>query len=316
MSVTASALSREYVDAKKGTRTLALQPISFELKAGEVCGLLGPNGAGKTTLVKVLSTLLLPSSGTAQVCGHDVVTEAKTVRGLIGLVLGGEQGLYGSLSARQNLAYWAAVYDVPRQAVDARIASLLERVGLGGKADTPGVRVSRGMKQRLHPARGLIGNPQVLFLDEPTIGMDPVGAHHFRTLVRELRSEGKTILITTHDMDEAEALCDTLMLIDRGALLGVQTPAAFASRVRRLERVEAEIHDESLVTRLRALAGVLSVARRSAAEEVYRVELDAGARLADVLGFLVAHGVVSINTPRPSLEEAYLQVFGGAASGG
>ena len=113
MSVTASALSREYVDAKKGTRTLALAPISFELKAGEVCGLLGPNGAGKTTLVKVLSTLLLPSSGTAKVCGHDVETEAKTVRGLIGLVLGGEQGLYGSLSARQNLAYWAAVYDVP-----------------------------------------------------------------------------------------------------------------------------------------------------------------------------------------------------------
>ena len=314
MSVTASALSREYVDAKKGTRTLALQPISFELKAGEVCGLLGPNGAGKTTLVKVLSTLLLPSSGTAQVCGHDVVTEAKTVRGLIGLVLGGEQGLYGSLSARQNLAYWAAVYDVPRKAVDARIASLLERVGLKEKADTPVERFSRGMKQRLHLARGLIGNPQVLFLDEPTIGMDPVGAHHFRTLVRELRSEGKTILITTHDMDEAEALCDTLMLIDRGTLLGVQTPAAFASRVRRLERVEAEIHDESLVTRLRALPGVLSVARRSAAEALYRVELDAGARLADVLGFLVAHGVVSINTPRPSLEEAYLQVFGGAAT--
>ena len=316
MSVTASALSREYVDAKKGTRTLAPQPISFELKAGEVCGLLGPNGAGKTTLVKVLSTLLMPSSGTAQVCGHDVVTEAKTVRGLIGLVLGGEQGLYGSLSARQNLAYWAAVYDVPRQTVDARIGSLLERVGLAEKADTPVERFSRGMKQRLHLARGLIGNPQVLFLDEPTIGMDPVGAHHFRTLVRELRSEGKTILITTHDMDEAEALCDTLMLIDRGALLGVQTPAAFASRVRRLERVEAEIHDESLVTRLRALAGVLSVARRSAAEAVYRVELDAGARLADVLGFLVAHGVVSINTPRPSLEEAYLQVFGGAATAG
>src|SRR6266540_7203909 len=177
---------------RKRPAVTALDHVSLTIPLGEIHGLLGPNGAGKTTLVKILSTVLLPTGGRARVLGRDVVSETKQVRPLIGIVFGGERGLYTRLTARQNLEYWGALYRLPTATVKERTRALLDRVGLADRADQRVEEYSRGMKQRLHLARGLIADARVLFLDEPTTGMDPLAARDFRQLVAQLRSEGRT----------------------------------------------------------------------------------------------------------------------------
>ena len=218
-AVEVERLTRLYKGRHGSPDVRALDGIDLAIEEGAVHGLLGPNGAGKTTLVKVLSTVLLPTSGTARVLGHDVVRETDRVRRLIGIVFGGDRGLYFGLTGRQNLLYWAALYGVPEQQARRRAAELLERVGLEERANARVETYSRGMKQRLHLARGLVADARVLLLDEPTTGMDPIAGRDFRALVVGLRSEGRTILLTTHDMAEAESVCDRVALIDHGRLL-------------------------------------------------------------------------------------------------
>jgi ABC-2 type transport system ATP-binding protein len=167
------------------------------------------------------------------------------------------------------------------------------------------------MKQRLHLARGLLGQAKVLFLDEPTIGMDPVAARDFRQLVRELRDEGRTILLTTHDMAEAEALCDRVALIDHGRLLAVETPAQLAQYVARFERIDFEGGPDTLLTRVREHRGVAAVQPIPLDQGTgYRVELSDEDAQQPVLKLLVEHGVTTIRTSRPSLEEVYVHVIG------
>src|SRR5436189_1793843 len=171
LAVEVRDIGRVYTTRRRITVT-ALDGVSLSIPSGEVHGLLGPNGAGKTTLVKILSTVLLPTSGRASVCGHDVVGDTKAVRPLIGIVFGGERGLYTRLTARQNLEYWGALYRLSGREIKRRSVALLERMGLTDRADQRVEEFSRGMKQRLHLARGLMGDAKVLFLDEPTTGMD------------------------------------------------------------------------------------------------------------------------------------------------
>src|SRR2546421_4874670 len=213
---------RRFFPPRKREPVTALDRVSLAIPVGEVHGLLGPNGAGKTTLVKILSTVLLPTSGRATVLGHDVVADARAVRPQIGIVFGGERGLYWRLTGRQNLEYWGALYKLSSRLTRERAQKLLERVGLTDKADQRVEEYSRGMKQRLHLARGLMGDARVLFLDEPTTGMDPLAAREFRTLIGELRGEGRTILLATHDMVEAEIVCDRVTLIDRGKIIAAE----------------------------------------------------------------------------------------------
>ena len=299
-------LGRTYKSPDKTVE--ALIGVSLRFAEGEVSGLLGPNGAGKTTLVKILSTVLLPTTGHASVLGHDVATNTAAVRPLIGIVFGGDRGLYWQLTARETLEYWAALYNVPPRETKARTTALLERVGLGTWADARVETYSRGMKQRLHLARGLISNARVLFLDEPTIGMDPLAARDFRNLVRELKAEGRTILLTTHDMAEAEAVCDRVALIDHGRVLAVETPASLAQLVSQHERIDFEHADPAgFLDHLRALPGVSGVAPDGL---THRVSLSDGTQVRAVLAFLVAAGVTSLSTSRPSLEEVYVHVIG------
>jgi ABC-2 type transport system ATP-binding protein len=302
LAIETHELSRRY-----GAERLALDGVSLEVEQGEVRGLLGPNGAGKTTLVKLLSTVLLPSAGSARILGHDLVRDTAQVRRQIGLVFGGDNGLYRNLSARDNLRFWAALYDVPAREVTARVDALLARVGLRERADQLVRTYSRGMKQRLHLARGLIGQARVLFLDEPTIGMDPMAARDFRQIVRELREEGRTILLTTHDMAEAEALCDRVALIDRGKLLTVETPSALARYVARHERIDFEGASEPLLAQLRAHAGVAAV---QASHGGHRIELAHEDAHRGVLALLFEGGITSLRTSRPSLEEVYMHLIG------
>lgn len=307
-AVETRGLGRAYKGKNRSSPEIrALDNVSLSIETGEVRGLLGPNGAGKTTLVRILSTILLPSEGEAFVLGHDVVQETAAVRALIGIVFGGDKGLYPKLSARQTLDYWAALYNVPAAEARRRVPALLERVGLTERSDDRVETYSRGMKQRLHLARGLIGDARVLFLDEPTIGMDPIAARDFRALIGELRGEGRTILLTTHDMAEAEAVCDRVALIDRGRLLAVETPESLAQLVSRHERIDFEgsVHTADIVRELGGVAAVDAVPTGG-----YRVEVEDSDVIRTVLSHLVDAGVTTVRTSRPSLEEVYVHIIG------
>ena len=205
--------------------------MSFEIGEGELFGLLGPNGAGKTTTIKMLITLLIPTSGSARVLGHDVVQDAAWVRSRIGYVFGGDRGLYERLSALDNLRYFAELYAVEPRRQRQRINELLELVGLQGREKERVEGYSRGMRQRLHIARGLLHDPPVVFLDEPTIGVDPVGARELRATIASLTDSGKTVLLTTHYMFEADQLYDRIAVIAKGEIVGEGTPRELKERV-------------------------------------------------------------------------------------
>ncbi|HVM17623.1 MAG TPA: ABC transporter ATP-binding protein [Gaiellaceae bacterium] len=293
---------------KRDARVVALDDVSLAIPEGEIHGLLGPNGAGKTTLVKILSTVLLPTSGRALVCGHDVVAETSAVRPLIGIVFGGERGVYTRLTARQNLEYWGALYKLPPRTVKERTAALLDRVGLADRADQRVEQYSRGMKQRLHLARGLIADAKVLFLDEPTTGMDPLAAREFRRLIGELKREGRTILLTTHDMVEAETVCDRVTLIDRGKILATESPRSLGRLISRFQRIDVEGADARLLATVGALPGVGAVTARE--DGGARIEVNEEGATREVLRHLVEAGVTSVKTSLPGLEEVYVQVIG------
>jgi ABC-2 type transport system ATP-binding protein len=290
-----------------GDRVVALDGVSLTIPAEEIHGLLGPNGAGKTTLVKILSTVLIPTSGSARVLGHDVVAETSAVRPLIGIVFGGDRGLYWRLTGRQNLEYWGALYKLPRKATRTRAQQLLERVGLTDKADERVEAYSRGMKQRLHLARGLMGDGKVLFLDEPTTGMDPLAAREFRTLIGELRGEGRTVLLATHDMAEAEVVCDRVTLIDRGKIIATESPRTLGHLLSRFQRIDVEEAPEPVLAEIRGLRGVTAV---EPVDGGIRIEVDEEGVTQVVLECLVAAGVTSVRTSLPNLEEVYVQLIG------
>jgi ABC-2 type transport system ATP-binding protein len=312
-AVRTASLRREYRTGRRraATTTVALDGVDLEIPRGEVHGLLGPNGAGKTTLCKILSTVLLPTSGNAEVAGYDVVTETDQVRHRMGIVFGGERGLYFRLTARRNLRYWGALHRLSDREAARRADELLERVGLTARADEHVETFSRGMKQRLHLARGLISDPEVLLLDEPTTGMDPVAARDFRALVGELHGEGRTILITTHDMVEAESLCERVTLIDRGQLLATETPRTLATWISRFERVDVDVVEEDALAAIASMPGVGDVIRRD--DGGARIETTEDGAAAEVLRRLLDHGASSIRTSLPSLEEVYLHVVGDRA---
>lgn len=287
---------------------VALDRVSLSVDHGEVRGLLGPNGAGKTTLVKILSTVLLPTSGTAQVFGRDVVTSTRWVREHIGVVFGGERGLYGRITARQNLEYWAALYQLGHRAGRARVDELLDQFGLRESADMPVDRMSRGMKQRVHLARGLLSRPQLLFLDEPTLGMDPVAARGFHQLFTQLRADDTTVLLTTHDMAEAEQLCDMVTLIDHGRILGTERPQEVGQWITEYERVEARIADARILAAIRALPGVAGL--ESLPDDWVRINTNGPGAVTSALKLIVGEGITALRVDKPSLQEVYLELIG------
>ena len=293
---------------RHGTSIRALAGVDLAVAEGEIHGLLGPNGAGKTTLVKILTTILIPTSGRARVLGHDVVEEAGAVRRLIGLVFGGDRGLYTRLTARQNLDYWAALYDVAAHEASDRVEELLGTVGLSERADDRVEGFSRGMKQRLHLARGLIGRPRVLFLDEPTVGLDPMAALDFRSLVARLRADGTTIFLTTHDLAEAEAVCDRVSLIDRGEILATESPATLGRIISEHEWIEARTDVTAVIDAVTRIVGAEAV--EVVGGGVVRFRPGSSDLVRQALESLIAHGVTGIRTGHPSLQDVYLHLMG------
>jgi ABC-2 type transport system ATP-binding protein len=288
----------------------AVRGVSFAIEQGELFGLLGPNGAGKTTTIKMLITLLIPTKGTARVLGYDVVKDAREVRKRIGYVFGGERGVYERLSGYDNLRYFAELYGVPPREIRPRIDALLELVGLKGREQERAEGYSRGMKQRLHIARGLLHDPPVVFLDEPTIGLDPVGARELRATIASLADAGKTILLTTHYMFEADALCDRIAVINRGQIVAQGTPADLKRDVAQGTVVEVEVFGipEGTVERVRSLSGVQSVSVEEREQaQLLLVQTRADVELTQaILGQLDGANVGRISRREPSLEDAYV----------
>lgn len=300
---------------RKVKEVVAVEDISFDIAPGELFGLLGPNGAGKTTTVKVLATLLIPTAGAARVQGFDVVRDANQVRKRIGFIFGGERGLYWRLSGIDNLRYFGSLYHVDPEVVKQRIPLLLELVGLNGRGNERVEGYSRGMKQRLHVARTLLHDPEVLFLDEPTIGLDPVGAREFRQVIHNLQSENKTILLTTHYMFEADSLCQRVGVINHGRIVALDTPANLKEYVRDLNVIELELFGvpDTVMEQVRGQQFVDSVALENRDQrQVMLVHSHLGAEAVPAL-MTVLNGVRvgRVQVREPTLEDAYVRLVGG-----
>ncbi|WP_324670001.1 ABC transporter ATP-binding protein [Geochorda subterranea] len=299
---------------------VAVDSVSLEVRPGEVLGLLGPNGAGKSTLIRMLSTLVEPSSGRAAICGHDVLEAPAAARGCLGVVMAGERHLYWKLTGRENLHYFATLYRVPARAIPGRVEAVLDRLGLTARADELVERYSTGMRQRLSLARALLHDPPALLLDEPTLGLDPQAARTLRELVLELKAEGRAILLTTHYMEEADFLCDRVAIIDHGRIVACDTPSALKRRLaaHRLFRLEVAGLGHDL-ERLRARLGDLRLASAQEDQEasVTRLTLafpDGRRDVADILDAVFAEGLhlLGFSVKEPTLEDVFIAMTGRA----
>src|SRR5689334_8315755 len=225
--------SKQKTGENESREFVALDQVSLEVRPGELFGLLGPNGAGKTTLIKILTTLLAPTSGKAWVDGLEVENQARELRPRINMVSGGESSGYGILTVRENIWLFARIYGVPNHLIRERTDRMLEVVGLADKAGSRVSHLSTGQRQKMNFCRGFITDPKILFLDEPTLGLDVTAARNIRQFIRQWMKEGpqRTLLLTTHYMAEADELCDRLAIVDRGKILACDTPANLKRRV-------------------------------------------------------------------------------------
>src|SRR6266516_1141465 len=299
----------------------AVQGVTFSVERGELLGLLGPNGAGKTTIIKMLNTLLLPTAGSARVLGYDVVKHPVAVRQRIGYVFGGDRGLYDRLSGLDNLRFFAELYGVDPAVQRRRIGTLLDMVGLIGRERERVEGYSRGMRQRLHIARGLLNEPEVLFLDEPSIGVDPVAARDLRAIIKELAAGGTTVLLTTHYMAEADELCDRVAVIVAGRFKALGRPADIKASVvndQVLEICARSVRDVHLDA-LRRLPGVRSVGvdNHSDGASVILVRADGTSNFhASAIRTLNDLWIIRVNTRQASLEDAYIALMSPAQGTG
>lgn len=313
-------LTRVYVSSKgffkrEKIHTLAVDHISFEVEQGELFGVLGPNGAGKTTTIKLLTTLLLPTDGQAFIMDHNVATEAQKVRRVINVIYGGERGLYPRLTARQNLQYAADLYNVETGLAETRINELLSLVGLHKRADERVENFSRGMKQRLHIARGLINNPEILFMDEPTIGLDPEAAHDLRQTVKRLTGQGKTIFLTTHDLWEADQLCDRIAILQHGKVIALDTPRGLRGIMGDFQIIEVETFDMPGNKRQELESALsenpISIANYGAKQTIKIQTTEPNALMAQVKCLLEDVKILDMRIREQSLEDAYLSLVRG-----
>jgi ABC-2 type transport system ATP-binding protein len=293
----------EWVEAVKG--------ISFEVRKGELFGLLGPNGAGKTTTIKMLTTLLEPSGGSARILGFDLIKDAREIRRRINLVAEGERTLYWRLSAYENLKYFARIYYVPKSEMERRIEGLLKLVGLWERRNDLVMNYSRGMKQRLAIAKALINDPQILFLDEPTLGLDVQSALFVREFVKRLvKEEGKTVLLTTHHMVEAEELCDRIAIIDHGKIIALDTPGGLKKLVKGEEAVEVTARD-FIPSLIEKSPWKLAVVHSTEGRTVLRGSVN-GEDLPRLVEWLVKNRVkvLSVERKEPTLEDVFIKLTG------
>jgi len=321
-AIDARGVRREY-KAKPKT-VVALDGIDLRVEPGELFGLLGPNGAGKTTLIKILTTLLLPSAGTASVFGFDVARQTRQLRRIMNIVSGGEQSGYGLLQVREQLWMFSQFYGLGVREGWRRVDELVDAVGLQEQRQQKVSSLSTGQRQKLNLARGLLNDPWILFLDEPTLGLDVSAARSVRELVQGWQHAvtGRTILLTSHYMAEVEELCDRIAIVDRGRILAIGTPAELKRRVQResLFQLEVDRLDGGPAT-LTRLPGVVSAVSPSAADAgttstrqtvVVNLVLEQDAALAGVVAALgsIGSSIVALRKSEPSLEDVFVELVG------
>ena len=294
--------------------THALRGLDLAVPAGSVCGVLGPNGAGKTTLIRILATLADPDGGTARIAGHDVVRDAERARALIGLA-GQYAAVDEKLTGRGNLRMFGRLYHLSRADARRRADELLERFDLTEAADRPVAGYSGGMRRRLDLITSLILRPRVLFLDEPTTGLDPRSRNEIWEAVRELVADGTTVLLTTQYLDEADQLADAIAVVDHGRVIASGTPEQLKRGIG--ERLDVALADPALVGRAGTVLGALTGGEPETEPETGRLSLplpgDAGTvRLADVVRELDRAGIdaADVSVRRPTLDEVFLRLTG------
>jgi ABC-2 type transport system ATP-binding protein len=298
----------------------AVNGVDLQIKRGEIFGLLGPNGAGKSTTIRMLCTLLEPTSGTAHVNGFDLVKQANDVRRSLGTLLAGERSIYWKLTGRENLEYFAALYHIPATVARQRVEELIERMELKDRANELVEKYSTGMRQRVAIAKALLARPPILLLDEPTLGLDPQAARRLRELIAELKQEGHTILLTTHYMEEADQLSDRIGIIDTGRIIALDTPEGLKQRIEQKEVIRLEVagwHEE-IADKLKSIAGIENLISRQQSEaDVWEVNMQAHnsrAALPRIVEHISGNGtrLVNMNIVKPSLEDVFIHLTGKA----
>jgi ABC-2 type transport system ATP-binding protein len=322
LAIHARAVTRVY--KAKPEPVTALGGVDLDVEPGEFFGLLGPNGAGKTTLIKILTTLLLPTSGTARVAGFDVVNETAKIRRVINIVSGGEQSGYGLLTTREQLWMFSQFYGLTQREGWARVDELIEITGLTEQRDQKVRTLSTGQRQKLNFARGLLNDPWVLFLDEPTLGLDVAAARDLRehTLAWKAEAPGRTVLLTTHYMVEAEQLCDRIAIVDRGRILALGTPDELRRRVQAesIFRIELDqLPAQGGLEGIGALPGVLSAVHADVDGEgagsdrvAVKLALEDDSALTSVVTAVAERGshLVGLAKSEPSLEDVFVELVG------
>jgi ABC-2 type transport system ATP-binding protein len=296
---------------------VALQDVNLQVNKGELFGLLGPNGAGKTTLIKILTTLLAPSSGRACVSGYDVVKEPEKVRPLINMVSGGESSGYGLLTVRENLWMFSQFYGLPSKVANQRIEDLLKIVGLEDRMHTKSSDLSTGLRQKMNIVRGFLTDPQVLFLDEPTLGLDVGASRDARKLIRSWLEEDRTrtLLLTTHYMVEADELCDRVAIINQGRVLACDKPSVLKQQLQRDALFEITVGGMNglKLSKMEGIPGVRKAVHQQSGElNVLKFMLDEEAALAGVINKLTESDVkiARLDKHEPTLEDVFVNLVG------
>ena len=306
---------------KKVKSVTALDNVSFSVKKGEIFGLLGPNGAGKTTTIKTVCTLIQPSSGEVYVNGHNVVEQPQKARQDLGVMLTGDRTLYWKLTGRENLEYFAALYHMDGATAKQRIKQLLKLVGLEERQSTLVENYSTGMRIRLSFAKAILHQAPVILLDEPTMSLDPQSARLIRQTIQDLRKEGRSILLTTHYMEEADQLSDRVAVIDHGKIIAMAPPAELKDTVLKSEVIEIEAQniDPQIVERLKSIPTisevVSSIQDASSLKGIIKIHSNDGKQvIPEMLGVLVKGGVEisNVKIATPTLEDVFISLTGRA----
>lgn len=299
---------------KRADEVVAVDGVTFHIDEGEIFGLVGPNGAGKTTLIKMLSTLLIPSGGTARINGHDVVKAGHPVRKMVGLVVSNERSFYWRLSGRQNMAFFADLYHLPKREANAWINELLDLLDLQEIADRRFDSYSTGMKQRLALARGLLSKPKIIFMDEPTKGVDPLAAAELVEIIKERVVDRwrATLLITSHNLREIERLCDRVAILNRGRLIAMGKIEELSAKVKGATTYDLKIRRLSR-ERINAMVARVAAAGPADISEdgdfvALKVQLEAGTdSLSDIIKAIVDDGGQIVDCS--SIEKSFEDVF-------
>lgn len=297
---------------RPGSGVLAVDHIHFQVREGEIFGFLGPNGAGKSTTQRMLTTLLEPTEGRILIHGHDLAHDPIPAKRRIGLVPE-ESNVYTELTAWDNLMFTASLYLVPHSERAKRAKELLELFGLWEKRDVKAENFSKGMRRRLSIAMAIIHKPSLLFLDEPTPGLDAQSARAIQTLIRQLNAEGATIFLTTHQIEEANQLCDRVAIIDHGRIATIDTPEQLKRSLQRVQSVEVSLEPDGQMhgQALEKLPGVSTSVKMGDKWRLYTE--DPSALLPLIMKYADEQHLrmVSINTLAPTLEDVFLEITGG-----